>query len=43
MNPVVFTLSLSNVNDFENSVDELQGLCTAVSCTTGTGTDTGVQ
>ena len=45
MNPVVFTLSWINVNDFENSVDELQEFCTVqlYRCTTGTGTDTGVQ
>ena len=30
MNPVVFTLSRMNVNNFENSVDELQEFCTAV-------------
>ena len=30
MNPVVFTVSRMNVNNFENSVDELQELCTAV-------------
>ena len=46
MNLVVFSVSRMNVNNFENSVDELQELCTAVqmySNTTGTGTDTGVQ
>ena len=45
MNPVVFALSRMNVNDFENSVDELQEFCTAVQLyySTGTGTDTGVQ
>ena len=30
MNPVVFNLIQINVNDFENVVDELQELCTAV-------------
>eukprot|EP01043_Picozoa_sp_COSAG02_P015323 COSAG02_NODE_651_length_18910_cov_12.561639_5_plen_120_part_00 len=30
MNPVVFTLSRMYVNNFENSVDELQEFCTAV-------------
>ena len=30
MNPVVFNLTRMNVNNFENSVDELQELCTAV-------------
>ena len=30
MNPVVFTLIRMNVNNFENSVDELQEFCTAV-------------
>ena len=32
MNPVVFNLSRMNVNNFENSVDELQELC-LYSCT----------
>ena len=48
MNPVEFTLIRMNVNNFENSVNELQEFCTAVGIptavyTTGTGTDTGVQ
>ena len=30
MNPVVFTLTRMNVNNFENSVDELQEFCTDV-------------
>ena len=30
MNPVVFSVIRMNVNNFENSVDELQELCTAV-------------
>ena len=30
MNPVVLSVSRMNVNNFENSVDELQELCTAV-------------
>ena len=32
MNPVVFSVSRMNVNNFENSVDELQELCVH-SCT----------
>ena len=45
MNPVVFSVTRMNVNNFENSVDEVQELCTAVQMYygTGTGTDTGVQ